>query len=229
MPRLVAVVEQRTVIKGFEVQGVVRSGPRGTIYEAVQGSLLRTVALRILAPWLSEDREFVERFWRQQWPEHPHIVPVYEAGESEHGLFLAMQLIRGETLAEVLARRGLDPAAAVGMLTQMAGALDAAHEEEIAHGWLRSEAVLIDDAGRPWLSDFGLTPGAASPAMDRDAFAKLVRSCLGKRSVPRGKWTSCSELVVAATSRLCAEGERAEGGPLRRGVRRLTSPRRGTS
>jgi serine/threonine-protein kinase len=218
----VAVVEQRTVIEGFEVQGVVGSGPRGTIYEAIQGSLLRTVALRILAPWLSEDREFVERFWRQQWPEHPHIVPVYEAGESEHGLFVAMQLIRGETLAEALARGGLGPAAAVGLLSQMAGALDAAHEEDIAHGWLRPEAVLIDDAGRPWLSDFGLTPGAATPAMDRDAFVKLVRSCLGKRSVPRGRWETCSAIVSLAVERA---GE--EAGPLRRRVRQLRTSRRG--
>lgn len=215
-------IEQRTVIEGFEVQGVVRSGPRGTVYEAVQGSLLRTVALRILAPWLSEDKEFVERFWRQQWPEHPHIVPVYEAGESRHGLFVAMQLIRGETLAEVLARGGLLRESGIDVLTKIAGALDTAHEEEIAHGWLRPEAVLIDDAGRPWLSDFGLTPGAATPAMDREAFVKLARASLGKRSVPRGRWETCSAIVAAAAER---EGENA--GPVRRRLQQLLTPRRG--
>ena len=103
-------LKSRTVIEGFEVQAMLRSGPRGAVYEAVQGSLLRTVALRLLDPALSEDPEFVERFWRQEWPEHPHIVPVYEAGESAHGLFVAMQLISGETLAEMRARDALDPA-----------------------------------------------------------------------------------------------------------------------
>lgn len=215
-------IEQRTVIEGFEVQGVLRSGPRGTIYEAVQGSLLRTVALRILAPWLSEDKEFVERFWRQQWPEHPHIVPVYEAGESRHGLFLAMQLIRGETLAEVLARGGLSHEDGIDVLTKIAGALDTAHEEEIAHGWLRPDAVLIDDAGRPWLSDFGLTPGVAGSATDREAFVKLVRASLGKRSVPRARWETCSAIVAAA-----AECVGDEAGSVRRRVRQLLTPRRG--
>lgn len=217
-------LEPRTVIEGFEVQAVLRSGPRGTVYEAVQGSLLRTVALRILAPWLSEDREFVERFWRQQWPEHPHIVPVYEAGESPHGLFVAMQLIRGETMAEMMARDGLPVAAAVGALTQIAGALDIAHEEDIAHGWLRAEAVLFDEAVRPWLSDFGLTPGAATPAMDRDAFVKLVRACLGRRTVPRGRWRTCSAILSAAVERL---GDEPRPGPVRRRVRQLRAPRRG--
>ena len=209
-------LEPRTIIHGFEVQDVLRSGPRGTIYEAVQGSLLRTVALRILAPWLSEDSEFVERFWRQQWPEHSHIVPVYEAGESEHGLFLAMQLIRGETLAEVLARGGLSEPDGIALLTQVASALDAAHEEDIAHGWLRPEAVLIDDGGRPWLSDFGLTPGAANPAMDRAAFGKLVRACLGRRSVRRGRCETCSDLVVTATARVQGSPGGNKGGFLRR-------------
>lgn len=217
-------LKPRTVIEGFEIQGVVRSGPRGTVYEAVQGSLLRTVALRILAPWLSEDKEFGERFWRQRWPEHPHIVPVYEAGESPHGLFLAMQLIRGETMAEMMARNGLSGATAVGVLTQIAGALDIAHEDGIAHGWLRAEAVLFDEAGRPWLSDFGLTPGAATAAMDRDALVRLVRSCLGRRSVPRGGWQTCSAIVSAAAERL---GEEPPTGPVRRRVRQLRAPRRG--
>ncbi len=195
-------LERRTVIEGFEVQGVLRSGPRGVVYEAIQGSLLRTVALRILSPELSQDREFVERFRRQEWPEHPHIVPVYEAGECAHGLFVAMQLIRGETLAEVLAQGAPAQASVLTALTQIAAALDAAHEVELAHGWVRPEAVLIDEAGRAWLSDFGLTAGAATVSSDRAAFATLVRTCLGKRAVPRGKWETAAELVAAAAARL---------------------------
>lgn len=194
-------LEGRTVIQGFEIQGVLRSGPRGAVYEAIQGSLLRPVALRLLARELSQDPEFVQRFWRQQWPEHPHIVAVYEAGECEHGLFLAMQLIRGKTLAEVLAEGGLEHATAVAALTQIAGALDAAHQEELAHGWVRPEAILIDEGGRAWLSDFGLTPGAASPAADRQAFAAVVRRCLGRRSVPRRCPDTASGLIAAAAAR----------------------------
>jgi serine/threonine protein kinase len=195
------VLKRRTVIEGFEVQEMLRSGPRGAVYEAVQGSLLRTVALRLLDPKLSEDTEFVARFWRQEWPEHPHIVPVYEAGESSHGLFVAMQLITGDTLAELLARDALDRSSALTMLTQVAGALDAAHESGIAHGWLRGEAVLVDETGRPWLSDFGLTPGAATPEGDMKDFTALVRTCLGRRAVPRGRFGTASELMSAVAAR----------------------------
>ena len=194
-------LESRTVIGGFEIQGVLRSGPRGAVYEAVQGSLLRPVALRLLAPELSQDAEFVQRFWRQQWPEHPHIVSVFEAGECEHGLFLAMQLIRGDTLAEVLERGEVDRATAVRALGEVAGALDAAHEEGLAHGWVRPEAILIDRGGRAWLSDFGLAPGTGSAADDRQAFAAVVRRCLGRRSVPWRRPGTSSELVSAAAAR----------------------------
>jgi serine/threonine protein kinase len=195
------VLASRTVVQGFEIQGVLRSGPRGAVYEAVQGSLLRPVALRLLAPELSRDPDFAQRFWQQRWPEHPHIVSVFEAGECEHGLFVAMQLIRGHTLAEVLARGALEHATAVTALTQVASALDAAHQDGLAHGWVRPEAILIDERGRAWLSDFGLVPGAASPAADRRAFGAIVRRCLGRRSVPRKGSGTSSELVAAAAAR----------------------------
>lgn len=159
---------------GFEIQGILRSGPRGIVYEAIQGRLRRPVALRLLAPHLSQDPDYVERFWRQKWPEHPHIVAVYAAGECEHGLFIAMQLIRGETLAEMLSRGALESSTAIAVLTQIASALDAAHADEVAHGWVRPEAVLIDADGRAWLSDFGLTqphPSTTSAARQNAAAA----------------------------------------------------------
>jgi serine/threonine protein kinase len=215
------VLDSRTVIQGFEIQGLLRSGPRGAVYEAVQGSLRRPVALRLLAPQLSRDPEFVRRFWAQRWPEHPHIVSVFEAGECEHGLFVAMQLIRGKTLAELLASGGLDHAAALTALTQIAGALDAAHAEELAHGWVRPEAILIDGRGRAWLSDFGLSPGGASPSGDRQAFSAVVRTCLGRWSVPRRCPETASALVAAAAARR----DRGAGSGRRSLRRRVPPPR----
>jgi serine/threonine protein kinase len=174
------------------------------------------VALRILAPRLSEDREFVERFRRQRWPEHPHIVPVYEAGECEHGLFLAMQLVRGQTLAEMLEHGAFAQPSRLAVLTQMAGALDASHEDGLAHGWLRPEAVLVEDSGWAWLSDFGLSPGAGTCSSDRVAFAKLTRTCLGKRTMAKGQWETLSALIAATT----AKYHRAPGENERSGWRR---------
>jgi serine/threonine-protein kinase len=174
------------------------------VYEATQNGEERTVALRVLDLRLSHDPAFVERFRQQEWPEHPHIVSVFEAGEWDHGLFVAMQLVRGDTIAEMRQRGGLEQSQTLAALTDVAGALDSAHERGLAHGWLRPEAVLIDGDGWTWLLDFGLFPGTANPAADRTAFAALVRTCLGKRSVPRGKWETASALMSATSDRLNA-------------------------
>ena len=208
------------VIGGFEIQGDLRCGPRGVVYEAVQVGVGRVVALRVLDLRLSHghDPAFVERFRQQEWPEHPHVASVFEAGEWEHGLFVAMQLIRGDTIAELLARGVLDQSTALAALTAVASALDSAHERGLAHGWVRPEAVLVDEDGWTWLVNFGLFPGTATPAADRTAFAALVRTCVGKRSVPRGSWETASELMEAVSARLNAEPGSGRGWRRRRGA-----------
>jgi serine/threonine protein kinase len=209
------VLGRGAVIGGFEIQGVVRSGPRGVVYEAVEGDGGRVVALRVLDLRLSHDPAFVERFREQEWPEHPHIVSVFEAGEWEHGLFVAMQLVHGETIAEMLAGGGLDQTRALAALTDVAGALDSAHERGLAHGWVRPEAVLVDEDGWTWLLDFGLFPGTAKGAEDLTAFAALARTCLGKRGVPRRGWETASALMTAVSDRFAPPPE-DRGGSRRR-------------
>ena len=211
------------VIGGFEIQRDLRAGTRGVVYEAVEVVVGRVVALRVLDLRLSHghDPAFVERFRQQEWPEHPHIASVFEAGEWEHGLFVAMQLIRGDTIAELLARGGLDQSTALAALTQIASALDSAHERGLAHGWVRPEAVIIDEDGWTWLVNFGLFPGTADSAADLTAFAALARTCLGKRSVPRGSWETASALMKAVSARLDAQpdGDRGRVRRVRRGAR----------
>lgn len=210
------------VIGGFEIQRDLRPGPRGVVYEAVQVGVGREVALRVLDLRLSRghDPAFVERFRQQEWPEHPHIASVVEAGEWDHGLFVATQLIRGDTITEMLERGDLDQPAARAALTEIASALDSAHERGLAHGWVRPQAVLIDEDGWSWLVNFGLFPGTATPAADRAAFAELVRTCLGKRSVPRDGWETASALMQAVAARLDAQPEGGSGWArrLRRGA-----------
>ena len=219
--RLFVVLGRGDVIGGFEIQGGLRSGPRGVVYEAVQVGVGRVVALRVLDLRLSRghDPAFVERFRQQEWPEHPHIASVFEAGEWDHGLFVAMQLIRGDTIAELLARGGLDRSTALAALTDVASALDSAHERGLAHGWVSPEAVLIDEDGWTWLVNFGLFPGTATPAADLTAFAALARTCLGKRSVPRGSWETASALMKAVSAHLDAPADGGRG--------RVRRPKRG--
>ena len=96
----------------------------GVVYEATQLSLDRTVALKLLATNLGEDDAFRERFRRegllQAAIEHPNIVTVYEAGESEHGLFMAMRLVRGPNLKDMILSRELDAGRTLRILRPIA-------------------------------------------------------------------------------------------------------------
>ena len=105
-------LEKGTTLAGYRIEGILGQGGMGVVYEATQLSLNRTVALKLLAPNLGEDDAFRERFRRegliQAGIEHPNIVTVYEAGESDHGLFMAMRLVRGPNLKDLIVSRELD-------------------------------------------------------------------------------------------------------------------------
>ena len=147
-------------IAGYRVEGVLGSGGMGVVYEATQLSLERTVALKVLAPHLSSDPEFASRFRReamlQAALDHPNIVSVYEAGESDDGLYLAMKLVRGSDLRRLVAE-GLEPDGVLDALEQVADALDAAHEAGLIHRDVKPQNVLVDEDGTAYLADFGLS------------------------------------------------------------------------
>ncbi len=132
----------------------------GAVYQATQLSLQRVVALKLLAPNLGDDPGFRARFEReghvQAALDHDHIVPVYEAGQSEYGLFLAMRLIAGPTLKQLIFDRALDPRRTVRLLAQVANALDAAHRAGLIHRDIKPQNILIGDRDHAYLADFGL-------------------------------------------------------------------------
>jgi Protein kinase domain len=180
-----------------------------TVYSAQHAEHGRRVALKVLSESLSEDPEFVARFQRegrvQASLEHPHVVTVYEAAESEHGLYLAMRLIPGSTLATLMNERALDAAQTLRLLQQVADALDAAHAAGLVHRDVKPQNVLVGDSDDAYLGDFGLTRmggtagitasgkllgtvaylapevirgGEATPASDRYGFAAMVFEAL---------------------------------------------------
>ena len=132
----------------------------GAVYEATQLSLNRVVALKLLAPNLSDDPGFRARFERegqvQAALDHDHIVPVYEAGQSEYGLFLAMRLVAGPTLKQLILDGELDPRRSVRLLAQVAYALDSAHEAGLIHRDIKPQNILIGKGDHAYLADFGL-------------------------------------------------------------------------
>ncbi len=157
------VLKKGMVVANYRIDGTLGRGGMGVVYEATQLSLNRTVALKILAAHLSDDPGFQERFRRegqlQAALNHPHIVTVFEAGESGHGLFLAMALVRGPNLKDLILSRALDARRSLGILGPVADALDTAHDASLIHRDIKPHNILVDQRDRPYLVDFGLTKG----------------------------------------------------------------------
>jgi len=151
-------------IAGYRVESVIGAGGMGVVYEATQLALDRPVALKVLTPGLGTDAEFRERFRReamlQAALEHPNIVSVYEAGESDDGLYIAMKLVRGVDLTKLIEAGELTPERTLDLLAQIASALDAAHSAGLVHRDVKPQNILVDADDHAFLADFGLTKGA---------------------------------------------------------------------
>jgi serine/threonine protein kinase/CheY-like chemotaxis protein len=154
-----------TRLAAYELEELVGRGGMGVVYRARHVHLQRTVALKLLGPGLAAE-DFRERFVREAQLaaalHHPNIVTVYDAGEADGLLYIAMQYVEGTDLAELLRREGqLEPAEAVATLGPIASALDAAHALGIVHRDVKPGNVLLDSE-RPYLTDFGLTKRVSS-------------------------------------------------------------------
>jgi hypothetical protein len=158
-------------IAGYRIERLLGRGGMGEVYEAIQEGLGRRVAFKVLHDGLIGDEEFRDRFRRegrlQATLEHPNVVTVYEAGEIDEGLYLAMQLIDGPTLKKMIGADGLDPEQAVGVLGPIADALDTAHRNGLVHRDVKPQNILVGNGGVPFLADFGLTRGPGHTAFTR--------------------------------------------------------------
>ncbi len=157
-------------LAGYQIEALIGRGGMGAVYRAEELTLGRKVALKVIAPELAEDSRFRERFLRESRIaaslDHPHIVPIFKAGDEDGALFLAMRYVEGTDLAK-LSRDGgaLDPRRAIDLLEQVAEALDAAHEKGLVHRDVKPSNVLVAVAGGKehcYLADFGLTKRTGS-------------------------------------------------------------------
>jgi len=139
----------------------VGRGSFAAVYKAVDTTLERTVALKVLAPHLLWDPAFVQRFQREAKVVanlyHPNIVTIYEVSQVEGVYFIAMQFLEGRTLSRVLEAVGPLPISAVQViLEQIATALDYAHARGFVHRDIKPSNIIVADDGRVTLTDFGL-------------------------------------------------------------------------
>ncbi len=160
-------------VAGYRIVGLIKRGGMGAVYEAVQLSLDRRVAFKLLDPELSADPSFVERFRREARAaaalRHPNILTVHESGTLEDGrLFISMALVDGPDLGLMVREQGpLAAELAVSLLAQIGDALDAAHAARLVHRDIKPANVLVEEAPagpRAYLADFGLVKADEAPA-----------------------------------------------------------------
>ena len=148
-----------TLIGGYRVESVLGRGSWGVVYQATQLSLNRAVAVKVLLPDACQDDDFLERFRREALMQgsldHPHIVPVHEAGTSEHGPFIAMRMVPGPNLKDLILVGTLDRERTLRILFPVADALDVAHEAGLTHRDVKPQNILIGTRDHPFLADFG--------------------------------------------------------------------------
>ena len=153
-----------TEVAGYRVQDVLGRGGMGVVYRAEHVHLGRPVALKLLAPGLAGD--FRERFVRESRLaaslDHPNVVTVYDAGDIQGTLYIAMQLVRGTDVRALLRNEGAqEPAQVARIAAQVGSALDSAHAAGLVHRDVKPANILVEQ-GHYWLSDFGLTKRLSS-------------------------------------------------------------------
>ncbi|MET9731970.1 serine/threonine-protein kinase [Streptomyces sp. NPDC006458] len=160
-------------VAGYRIEREIGRGGMAVVYQARDLRLERTVALKLLAPELARNDTFRRRFTHESRVaaalDHPNIVPVFEAGETDGVLYIAMRYVPGSDLRHLLDRQGPLPlSAALRIVAQVASALDAAHEHGLVHRDVKPGNVLVargTDSDHPehvYLTDFGLTKKSLS-------------------------------------------------------------------
>ncbi|ABL82588.1 protein kinase [Nocardioides sp. JS614] len=145
----------------YRIGARIARGGMASVYEATDIRLDRTVAVKVMHPGLGDDDEFAARFVREARSaarlSHPNVVAVYDQGDDHGTVFLAMELVEGVTLRDVIRKESpMPPARALALIEPVLSALAAAHRAGIIHRDVKPENVLIAADGRVKVADFGL-------------------------------------------------------------------------
>ena len=151
----------------YELREELGRGGMGVVYRARQCGLDREVALKVIPGGPLADPESLRRFRMEARAaarlHHPHVVPVYEVGETSTHAYFSMELIAGATLGQRVRRGGpLHPKAAAVCIGKIAAAIQHAHEQGLLHRDLKPSNILIDPEDEPRVADFGLVKSASA-------------------------------------------------------------------
>lgn len=148
----------------YRIERLISRGGMGAVFEATQLGLDRAVAVKMLLPALSRDEKVRERFRREARSvaqlRHPHIIQIYDYGISEHGPYIVMEFVRGESLRRMVQRAPLELDQAIELMEQVCSALNTAHAAGVIHRDLKPDNILIEQLPEGQLSakvlDFGI-------------------------------------------------------------------------
>src|SRR6188472_366497 len=145
----------------YRLEALIGAGGMSTVYRAVDRTLERDVAIKLMHREIASDSDQLERFRREARAvaqlSHPHIVGVIDAGEDDHTPYIVFEYVEGETLKDRIRRLGRLPVPeAVAYAIEIARALGAAHERQIVHRDVKPQNVMIDEEGTAKVTDFGI-------------------------------------------------------------------------
>ncbi len=153
-PRLPASIDR------YQVRQLLGAGSFGCVYRAYDSKLERDVALKVLRAEMTDSPQAVKRFLREAKAAaklfHPHIVPVFDAGQAGDVYYIASAFIAGRTLASAIPEGGMEPRRAAELAAQLASALGYAHTHGVVHRDVKPANTMLDEQGSLHLTDFGL-------------------------------------------------------------------------
>ncbi|MBV71235.1 MAG: hypothetical protein CMH52_07780 [Myxococcales bacterium] len=174
----------REIAGRYRLEGKLGDGGMGEVYRAVQTTMARTIALKILNDELAQKTSQVERFKREAQAAsqltHPNTIVVHDFGQCDDGtLFIAMEYLEGQALAEILNdSKRLSPGRLVNILAQVCDSLQEAHEQQVVHRDLKPENIFLtsrgDETEFPKVLDFGIAKLTKAP--DGQMVDRLTRA-----------------------------------------------------
>ncbi len=154
-----------TSIKGYELVERIGTGGFGAVYRAIQSTIDREVAIKIILPGWANNPEFIRRFEAEAQViarlEHPHIVPLHDYWRDPGGAYLVMRYLRGGSVRDALREGPYGLESTSRLLDQIASALDLAHRNNVIHRDVKPGNILLDEDGNGYLGDFGIAKDLA--------------------------------------------------------------------
>ena len=214
-----------TQLRGYVLHERVGGGAFGSVFRAVQPSVDRDVAIKVIRREYADDPHFVRRFESEAQLvaslEHPHIVPVYDYWREPGGAYIVMRFLRGGSAKGRLRRGPLDLGLVTRVVTSIGSALTMAHTHGVAHGDVKAANILFDERDDAYLADFGIAAGHAELAglrrrvppighlHDQTTFARLIGQLLTGQETDsdRSAETTTTELTSGRADLPAACGE----------------------